>query len=161
MSRDCGMMIADCCTSRDCGTVNVACGASHDYGITNVACGITNVACGIMFDAQGNILMGLRSANGPNPNYWEFPGGQLESNETLEECLRREWTEELNLHISIDRFLCTTTYNNISCHFFIGKIEDVENLRIQVHQYIGFYNINDVLQLRLFDGDDKVIKMLL
>ena len=105
--------------------------------------------------------MGLRSANGPNPNYWEFPGGQLESNETIEECLRREWVEELNLHISIDRFLCTTTYNNISCHFFIGKIEDVENLRIQVHQYIGFYNITDILQLRLFDGDDKVIKMLL
>jgi 8-oxo-dGTP diphosphatase len=114
-----------------------------------------------MFDANGNILMGLRDARGPNPNYWEFPGGQLEPNETLEECLRREWAEELNLHISIDRFLCTTTYNNISCHFFVGKIEDIENLRICVHQYIGFYNITDVLQLRLFDGDDKVIKMLL
>jgi 8-oxo-dGTP pyrophosphatase MutT (NUDIX family) len=111
---------------------NVAC------GVTNVARGMTNVACGIMFDAQGNILMGLRDSRGPNPNYWEFPGGQLESNETLEECLRREWVEELNLHICIDRFLCTTTFNNISCHFFVGKIEDIENLRIQVHQYIGF-----------------------
>jgi mutator protein MutT len=161
MSKDCGMMIADCCTSKDCGmtnvagcTVNVDCCASRD-------CGIVNVACGIMFDPQGNILMGLRDSRGPTPNYWEFPGGQLEPGETLEECLRREWVEELNLHISIERFLCTTTYNNISCHFFVGKIEDIENLRIQVHQYIGFYNITDVLQLRLFDGDDKVIKMLL
>ena len=124
-------------------------------------CGITNVACGIMFDTEENILMGLRDSRGPNPNYWEFPGGQLEHNETLEECLRREWAEELNLEISIDRLLCTTTYNNVSCHFFVGKIKDIENLRIQVHQYIGFYNIHDVLQLRLFDGDDKVIKMLL
>ncbi len=156
MSKDCGMMIADCCASRDCGiTTHVDCCASRDCGIT------TNVACGIMFDTEGNILMGLRDARGPNPNYWEFPGGQLEPDETLEECLRREWVEELNLHISIDRFLCTTTYNNISCHFFVGKIEDIENLRICVHQYIGFYNITDVLQLRLFDGDDKVIKMLL
>lgn len=161
MSKDCGMMIADYCTSKDCGmtnvagcTVNVDCCASRD-------CGIVNVACGIMFDPQGNILMGLRDSRGPNPNYWEFPGGQLEPGETLEECLHREWVEELNLHISIDRFLCTTTYNNISCHFFVGKIEDIENLRIQVHQYIGFYNITDILQLRLFDGDDKVIKMLL
>ena len=156
MSKDCGMMIADCCASRDCGiTTHVDCCASRDCGIT------TNVACGIMFDTEGNILMGLRDARGTNPNYWEFPGGQLEPDETLEECLRREWVEELNLHISIDRFLCTTTYNNISCHFFVGKIEDIENLRICVHQYIGFYNITDVLQLRLFDGDDKVIKMLL
>jgi 8-oxo-dGTP pyrophosphatase MutT (NUDIX family) len=161
MSKDCGMMIADCCASRDCGMVNVDCCMTNVACCASRDCGITNVACGIMFDPQGNILMGLRSAHGPNPNYWEFPGGQLEPNETLEECLRREWVEELNLHISIDRFLCTTTYNNISCHFFVGKIEDIENLRICVHQYIGFYNINDVLQLRLFDGDDKVIKMLL
>jgi len=154
MSRDCGMMIADCCASHDCGMMIADCCASRDYGITNVA-------CGIMFDPEGNILMGLRDTRGPNPNYWEFPGGQLEPDETLEECLCREWVEELNLHISIDRFLCTTTYNNISCHFFVGKIEDIENLRIQVHQYIGFYNIPDILQLRLFDGDDKVIKMLL
>lgn len=162
MSKDCGMMIADCCTSRDCCTVNVADFTVNGTSCTvNVACGMTNVACGIMFDTEGNILMGLRDARGPNPNYWEFPGGQLEPDETLEECLRREWVEELNLHISIERFLCTTTYNNISCHFFIGKIEDIENLRIQVHQYIGFYNITDILQLRLFDGDDKVIKMLL
>jgi 8-oxo-dGTP pyrophosphatase MutT (NUDIX family) len=161
MSKDCGMMIADCCTSRDCGTVNVTSGTVNMACCASRDCGTVNVACGIMFDAQGNILMGLRDSRGPNPNYWEFPGGQLEPDETLEECLRREWIEELNLHISIDRFLCTTTYNNISCHFFVGKIEDIENLRIQVHQYIGFYNINDVLQLRLFDGDDKVIKMLL
>lgn len=154
MSQDCGMMIADCCTSRDCGM-------SCDFCIVNGTSCTANVACGIMFDTEGNILMGLRDSRGPNPNYWEFPGGQLEPDETLEECLIREWVEELNLHISIERFLCTTTYNNISCHFFVGKIEDIENLRIQVHQYIGFYNITDVLQLRLFDGDDKVIKMLL
>ncbi len=161
MSKDCGMMIADCCTSRDCGTVNVDCCMTNVASGASRDCGTVNVACGIMFDPEGNILMGLRDSRGPNPNYWEFPGGQLEPDETLEECLRREWVEELNLHISIDCFLCTTTYNNISCHFFVGKIEDIENLRIQVHQYIGFYNITDILQLRLFDGDDKVIKMLL
>ena len=111
MSQDCGMAIADCCTTHDCSI-------STEYCCTTRDCGITNVACGIMFDTEGNILMGLRDSRGPNPNYWEFPGGQIKHNETLEECLRREWAEELNLHISIDRFLCTTTYNNISCHFF-------------------------------------------
>ena len=118
------------------------------------------VACGIMYMPDNTILMGLRSKNGPNPYYWEFPGGQLEEGETLEECLQREWMEELNLHISIEQFLCTTTHKDISCHFYVGKIQDIENLRINVHEYIGFYPKNELYRLRLFEGDDKIVDLL-
>ena len=59
------------------------------------------VACGIMYNKAGKILLGLRSEDGPNPGYWEFPGGQLEEGETIEECLKREWIEELDLNIEI------------------------------------------------------------
>lgn len=119
-----------------------------------------HVACGIMADNDGKILMGLRSAHGPNPNYWEFPGGQLEEGETLEECLQREWLEELNLHISIEKWLTTTIHHQVHCHFFVGKITDMENIHIRVHQYIGFYDIPDILRLRLFEGDADVIQLL-
>ena len=119
-----------------------------------------HVACGIMYMPDNTILMGLRSKHGPNPYYWEFPGGQLEDGETLEECLQREWIEELNLNISIEHFLCTTVYNNISCHFFVGKIKGIENLHINVHEYIGFYPKNALYKLRLFEGDDKVVDLL-
>ena len=119
-----------------------------------------HVACGIMYMPDNTILMGLRSKRGFNPYYWEFPGGQQEDGETLEECLHREWMEELNLHISIEHLLYTTVYNNISCHFFVGKIKGIENLRINVHEYIGFYPKNALYKLRLFEGDDKVVDLL-
>jgi 8-oxo-dGTP pyrophosphatase MutT (NUDIX family) len=119
-----------------------------------------HVACGIMYMPDHTILMGLRSKSGPNPYYWEFPGGQLEDDETLEECLQREWIEELNLQVSIDRFLYTTIHKDISCHFFVGKIQDIENLRINVHEYIGFYPKTELYQLRLFEGDDKIVDLL-
>jgi mutator protein MutT len=32
---------------------------------------------------------------------WEFPGGKLEDNETLEECLKREIREELSIEIEV------------------------------------------------------------
>ena len=119
-----------------------------------------HVSCGIMYDNTGNILMGLRSEQGPNPNYWEFPGGQQEDNETLEECLHREWKEELNLKIQIDKKITTTSCNDIHCHFFVGKIIDIENLRINVHQYIGFYHKNEIHKMRLFEGDKEIIDLL-
>lgn len=117
-----------------------------------------HVSCGIMCDQMGHILMGLRKENDYNPNYWEFPGGQQEVGETLEECLHREWMEELNLHITIDKCIHTSTFGDITCHFFIGKIVDIHKLRVNVHQYVGFYDKKDLHKLRLFEGDDIVVE---
>jgi 8-oxo-dGTP diphosphatase len=36
---------------------------------------------------------------------WEFPGGKVESNEQLEETIKREIWEELNLNIEVNTFL--------------------------------------------------------
>ena len=120
-----------------------------------------DVACGVMYNKDNKILMGKRMSKNDNyPNKWEFPGGQKEDNENIHECLKREWMEELNLHISIEQFLCTTTHKDISCHFFVGKIQDIENLRINVHEYIGFYPKNALYRLRLFEGDDKIVDLL-
>jgi A/G-specific adenine glycosylase len=34
---------------------------------------------------------------------WEFPGGKQEAGETLQECLRREIKEELDIEIRVDQ----------------------------------------------------------
>ena len=41
-----------------------------------------------------------RTAHGPHPLKWEFPGGKVESGETLEGALQRELREELGIHAS-------------------------------------------------------------
>ena len=70
-------------------------------------CNMKHVACGIMYNELNQVLLGKRHPKGPYPNIWEFPGGKLEEGETLEECLQREWLEELNLSIAIDNKLVT------------------------------------------------------
>lgn len=47
---------------------------------------------------------------------WEFPGGKIEPDETVEECIKREIREELGIEIEIDSHLITInhTYSHFS-----------------------------------------------
>ena len=122
-----------------------------------------HVACGIMYDNHNRVLLGKRHSKGPYPNIWEFPGGKLEDRETIEECLHREWLEELNLSIVIDTKLITfvsMTEKNTTCHFFVGRILDLSNLQVNVHECIDFFYPYQMKHLRLFKGDDQIVDML-
>ena len=122
-----------------------------------------HVACGIMYNEHNQVLLGKRHSNGPYPRIWEFPGGKLEDGETLEECLQREWLEELNLSIAIETKLITfisVTEKNTICHFFIGLILDLPNLQVNVHECVDFFYSNQMKQLQLFKGDDQIVDIL-
>ena len=60
---------------------------------------VTEVAVGILIRANGDFLMTTRPVGKAYAGYWEFPGGKLETNETVEEALRRELTEEIGVVI--------------------------------------------------------------
>lgn len=60
---------------------------------------IQRVAVGVIYDAQGRVLLAQRPADKPYAGYWEFPGGKIEASETSEQALRRELYEELGIEI--------------------------------------------------------------
>jgi 8-oxo-dGTP diphosphatase len=57
------------------------------------------VAVGVLIDASGQFLLTSRPEGKVYAGYWEFPGGKLESGESVEEALRRELMEELGIRI--------------------------------------------------------------
>ena len=61
---------------------------------------ITEVAVGILINAQGQFLLTTRPAGKVYAGYWEFPGGKLEANETVVDALKRELHEEIGIDIS-------------------------------------------------------------
>ena len=57
-----------------------------------------DVCCALIF--QQGLLLAVQRGNGHNhPFQWEFPGGKLESGESLTDCIIREIKEELQLDI--------------------------------------------------------------
>lgn len=55
------------------------------------------VACAVLVDADGRILVTDRPAGKDMAGLWEFPGGKVEPGETPEAALVRELAEELGI----------------------------------------------------------------
>ena len=61
---------------------------------------VVDVAVGILISADGRFLLTSRPAGKVYAGFWEFPGGKLESGETVEQALARELAEELGIALN-------------------------------------------------------------
>lgn len=69
-----------------------------------------HVVGAIIENERKEIFCALRSPQMSLANYWEFPGGKIESGETPEQALAREITEEFNCSIEVGEKVEDTTY---------------------------------------------------
>ena len=61
--------------------------------------GITEVVAAVLTRENDNVMLASRPADKVYAGYWEFPGGKVESGETLEHALHRELKEELGIDV--------------------------------------------------------------
>lgn len=59
-----------------------------------------DVAVGIIFNKQNQLLIAQRPAHKPHGLCWEFPGGKVEEKETIYEALCRELNEEVGIVVN-------------------------------------------------------------
>ena len=60
---------------------------------------LVQVAVGVLIQNDGAFLLTSRPVGKVYAGYWEFPGGKLETGETVEQALRRELQEEIGITI--------------------------------------------------------------
>lgn len=81
---------------------------------------ITEVAVGVLVDAEGRFLMTSRPDGKVYAGYWEFPGGKVEAGETVAQALRRELQEEIGVTIG-------------SAHPWREKLVDYPHALVRLH----------------------------
>ncbi len=59
-----------------------------------------HVAVGVILNAREQVLIARRSIDSHQGGLWEFPGGKLETGESVEQALFRELKEELAIEVS-------------------------------------------------------------
>ena len=123
----------------------------------------TIVAAGVIFKG-GEVLLCKRPSDKPlEAGKWEFPGGKLEPGETAPQALRRELTEELNVHADVGRLLDVRlkTYGEKVLLLLFYECRKYEGeLRATEHSQIRFVPADQVLSYDLADADRRAAQTI-
>jgi 8-oxo-dGTP diphosphatase len=108
-------------------------------------------------------LIAQRNRNKHMRLKWEFPGGKVEPNETLQQALIREIYEELNIDIDIHEKLAEERYKdnkiNIILHYFLCSIRD-EVINLNEHEAIAWVNKENFNQYDFVEGDGNITSLI-
>ena len=58
-----------------------------------------HVAVGVIVNARNEVLVAYRPENKDQGGLWEFPGGKIGKDETIESALEREFLEEIGIQL--------------------------------------------------------------
>ena len=68
------------------------------------------IGVAVIWNDQRQILIDRRRPEGILGGLWEFPGGKIEPGETIEDCIKREISEEIGIAIEVGEHLITIDY---------------------------------------------------
>ncbi len=121
------------------------------------------IGVAVIWNEQGQILIDKRPAKGLLGGLWEFPGGKLEADETLEDCIRREIQEELAIEIEVGSHLITiehaythfkVTLNVYHCRHLSGEPQPLECDEIR------WVTLDEIEQFPFPKANEKIIAAL-
>lgn len=112
---------------------------------------------------KDNRIFATQRGYGAYKDWWEFPGGKIESGETPETALIREIEEELGVIIDVDEFLTTVEYDypefHLSMDCFWCSIKEGK-LTLLEHEAARWLPLDDLRQVRWLPADVLVIEKI-
>ena len=124
------------------------------------------VVCASLLDEDNNILICKRPKNKTFEGFWEFPGGKVEINESLEQSLIRELNEELGIKVN-KRCLAPFTFST-HCYkdfdllilLYICRVWDGHPYSKE-YQEICWVSLNQIRNFKMPEANKSLVGMLI
>jgi len=121
------------------------------------------VTCAII-EKDGLVLCAQRSEKMQLPLKWEFPGGKVEDDESLESCLKREIREELGIEIDLLQQLPTfkhTYSKNFSIELFPFRCNLLtQEIHLAEHKQIKWLSLEELKDLDWAEADVPIVNYI-
>jgi mutator protein MutT len=115
-----------------------------------------------VIERDGQVLLCQRPAHKRHGGFWEFPGGKLETGESLDDAAHRELREELNVAVS---GVGATLFRRVDpgSHFEIifAQVEIVGEPVATEHDQITWVSMRDALNYSLAPSDRTFVNWAL
>lgn len=123
---------------------------------------VVTVTAAVIMDARKVLITKRRDEDG-TPGLWEFPGGKLEGSESLEQCLRREIKEELNINIKVRKYFRESVFQTEKATYrimaFFAKHMNGD-IQLNVHDEAKWVDIEDLNQYSFLPADVTFVQEL-
>lgn len=120
------------------------------------------VVAAIIHDDEGRIFATQRGY-GDWKDYWEFPGGKIEADETPEAALEREILEELDTRIVIERFVTTIEYDyptfHLTMHCYLCHIQS-GSLTLKEHEAARWLTQDQLDTVNWLPADIQILPLI-
>ncbi|MBS0016961.1 MAG: 8-oxo-dGTP diphosphatase MutT [Arthrospira sp. SH-MAG29] len=122
-----------------------------------------SIGVAVIWNDDGHILIDKRLPQGVMGGLWEFPGGKIEPGETVQDCIRREISEEIGIAIAVQDHLITVehSYNDFritleayNCTHLYGVPQTLEC------QEIRWVTLAEIDQFSFPQANQKIIAAL-
>ncbi len=100
---------------------------------------------------------------GPYKDWWEFPGGKIESGETPEAALVREIREELDAGIEVGDLLKTIEWDypefHLTLHCFLCSLTSAA-LHLNEHEAARWLTADTLRTVQWLPADDQLLPLI-
>ena len=121
------------------------------------------IGVGVIYDQAGKILIDRRKAEGEMGGLWEFPGGKIEQNETVKDCIKREIKEEIGIEVLVKNCLTVIEhqYSQFQVTLFVHDCQYIKGTPQTIEcDEIRWVNLSELDRYTFPEANYEIINLL-